>query len=115
MDDPNQPLEEEEQPPTNAAEGEETVPATQFSQEDENEENEDGSPPQNNNVGAPTEQQETPNNPRIFATPGKPPNQQRDNLEDINMNEEDEEMVAETPHFNRNQQGKYNYYYCVLP
>ena len=109
MDDPNQPA--VEQPPTNAEGGEEIVPATQFSQE----ENEDGSSPQNNEQGAPSnnEHQETPNNPRIFATPGKPPNQQRDNLEeDINMNEEDEEMVAETPHFNRNQQGKYN---CVLP
>ena len=100
MDDPNNPP--EEQPPNNP-EGEEIVPATQFSQEDE-QENEDGSPPQNLEEGAPTEHQETPN-PRIFATPGKPPNQQRDNLEeDINM--EDEEMVAETPHFNRNQQGK---------
>ena len=100
MDDPNQP---EEQPPTNP-EGEEIVPATQFSQEDE-QENEESSPPQNNNEqGAPSEHQETPN-PRIFATPGKPPNQ-RDNLEDnINM-EDEEEMVAETPHFNRNQQGK---------
>jgi len=97
MDDPNQPPEEQ---PANAEGGEEIVPATQFSQE----ENEDGSPPQNNEQGAPTEQQETPN-PRIFATPGKPPNQQRDNL-DENMNEDEEEMVAETPHFNRNQQGK---------
>ena len=101
MDDPNQPPEEQ---PTNNPEGEEIVPATQFSQEDE-QENEESSPPQNNEQGAPTEHQETPN-PRIFATPGKPPNQQRDNLEeDINM-EDEEEMVAETPHFNRNQQGK---------
>jgi len=99
MDDPNQPVEEQ---PTNP-EGEEIVPATQFSQE---EENEDGSPPQNNEQGAPSnnEEPETPN-PRIFATPGKPPNQQRDNLEEDADMEEDEEMVAETPHFNRNQQG----------
>ena len=107
MDDPNQPP-EEEQPPANAEGGEEIVPATQFSQE---EENEDSSPPQNLEEGAPTEHQETPN-PRstLFATPGKPPNQ-RDNLED--MDEDDDEMVAETPHFNRNQQGKYNYYYVL--
>ena len=104
MDDPNN--QSEEQPPTNAEGGEEMVPATQFSQE-ENEE-EDSSSPQNLEEGAPSnnEEPETPN-PRIFATPGKPPNQQRDNLEDAdNMDEEDEEMVAETPHFNRNQQGK---------
>ena len=102
MDNPNnQPPEEQ---PANAEGGEEIVPATQFSQEDEEE---DGSPPQNLEEGAPSnnEEPETPN-PRIFATPGKPPNQQRDNLEDANMDEEDEEMVAETPHFNRNQQGK---------
>ena len=106
MDDQNNP----EEPPTNAAEGEEIVPATQFSQEDE-QENEESSPPQNLEEGAPTEHQETPNNPRIFATPGKPPNQ-RDNLEDLD-NMDEEEMVAETPHFNRNQQGKLiNYLLC---
>jgi len=111
MDDQNQPPEEQ---PANAEGGEEIVPATQFSQEDENE---DGSPPQNLEEGAPTEHQETPNNPRssLFATPGKPPNQ-RDNLEDnTDMDEEDEEMVAETPHFNRNQQGKLIITRYVLP
>ena len=107
MDDPNNPPQEL---PSNP-EGEEIVPATQFSQEDENEE--DGSPPQNLEEGAPTEHQETPNpNSSLFATPGKPPNQ-RDNLGDDMDEEDDEEMVAETPHFNRNQQGKLiNYLLC---
>ena len=104
MDDPNnQPGDE---PPTNAEGGEEIVPATQFSQEEDEEEEDDGSPPQNLEEGAPSnnEEPETPNpNSSLFATPGKP-HQQRDTLEDLE--EEDEEMVAETPHFNRNQQGK---------